>query len=199
MESVKGTDMGMEIEASSSNLPAEELVRRGGARPHAQGPASPAARPAPHAARRAAAGDPVDLSPEAAALVAELQARDADVRAQEAAHLVAAGGLAEGIPTFLYQQGPDGRSYAVGGEMAIDTAPVPGNPRATLAKARQIEAAALLPMDPSSQNESVASLAESMAALAADQLDAGTGAGAGSAFSWIRPEGPPGALLDISG
>ena len=188
--------MGVGIEASSSNLPAEGSFRRGGVRARVPEENVPA-QSGRHAGRspRVAAGDPVELSPEAAALVVELQARDAAVRAQEAAHLVAAGGLAEGIPTFLYQQGPDGRNYAVGGEMAIDTSPVPGNPRATLAKARQIEAAALLPMDPSSQNESVASLAQSMAAIAADQLDAGPA----GASSWIRPEGPPGALLDISG
>ena len=190
--------MGMGIQASSSNLPAEGSVRPGVVRARAGPPERPAIQPGPHhggPARRYAAGDPLELSPEAAALVVEMQARDAQVRAQEAAHLVAAGGLAEGIPSFSYQQGPDGRSYAVGGSMIIDTSPVPGNPRATLAKARQIEAAALLPMDPSSQNESVASLAESMAALAADQLDAG----GGSTNTWIRPEGPPGAMLDISG
>jgi hypothetical protein len=189
--------MGMEIEASRSNLPSEDVVRRGGATARTSSPASaPDPQPSPLGGRSRthATGDPVELSPEAAAIVVALQARDTDVRAQEVAHLVAAGGLADGVPTFLYQQGPDGRNYAVGGRMAIDTSPVAGNPRATLVKAEQIEAAALLSMDPSSQNENVAGLAQSMAALAAAKLDAGAGTSA-----WMGPQGPPGAFLDISG
>ena len=63
--------------------------------------------------------------------VRELQARDREVRAHEAAHKNAAGSLANGSASFSYQTGPDGRRYAVGGEVSIDTAKVEGNPEAT--------------------------------------------------------------------
>ncbi len=45
----------------------------------------------------------------------QLKARDAEVRAHEAAHLAAAGPHANGAPTFEYETGPDGRQYATGG------------------------------------------------------------------------------------
>ena len=57
-------------------------------------------------------------------LVRELQQSDAEVRRHEAAH-AAAGGEFAGAPTFTYQTGPDGKRYAVGGEVSIDTSPVP--------------------------------------------------------------------------
>ncbi len=114
--------------------------------------------------------DRLELSPEAQRQIAELRARDAEVRAHEAAHLAAAGGLAKGGANFTYQQGPDGKEYAVGGEVSIDTSPVNGNPRATLAKAQQIQAAALAPADPSPQDRAVAAQAAALAARAAQEL-----------------------------
>ena len=134
--------------------------------------AQPAARSGLAAQAKAAAGDTVELSPAAAAEVGKLKTRDAQVRAHEAAHMAAGGSLIQGGPTFDYQQGPDGKAYAVGGEVSIDTSPVAGNPRATIAKAQQIQAAALAPADPSGQDESVASQAASMASAAAAQLAA---------------------------
>src|SRR5512143_1535278 len=102
--------------------------------------------------------------------LAELKARDQQVRAHEAAHLTAAGGLARGGASYTYERGPDGVAYAVGGEVSIDTSPVPGNPAATLAKAQQIQAAALAPADPSSQDRSVAAAAAAMATQAQRDL-----------------------------
>jgi len=132
--------------------------------------------------------DTMQLSPESAAMVAKLQARDAQVRAHEAAHMAAGGSLVQGGPSFTYQPGPDGKSYAVGGEVSIDTSAVAGDPKATLAKAQQIVAAALAPADPSGQDESVASQAEAMAAQAQGQLAANTPGGGGR----------PGSLLDLT-
>jgi len=118
--------------------------------------------------------------------LAELKARDQQVRAHEAAHLGAAGGLARGGASFSYQRGPDGRNYAVGGEVTIDTSAVPGNPQATLAKAQQIQAAALAPADPSPQDRSVAAAATAMAAQAQQELQR------------IRSEGlRPGQRVDL--
>ncbi|HEX9083045.1 MAG TPA: putative metalloprotease CJM1_0395 family protein [Holophagaceae bacterium] len=111
------------------------------------------------------------LDPAQEKVVAQLQATDRKVRAHEAAHLAAAGGLARGGAAFSYTQGPDGRSYAVAGEVSIDTSPVQGNPAATLAKAQQIVAAAMAPADPSPQDRSVAAAASAMAAQAQRDLE----------------------------
>jgi hypothetical protein len=113
---------------------------------------------------------PGGLTPEQQAQVDKLQARDREVRAHEQAHLAAAGGLARGGATFSTTRGPDGKLYATGGEVSIDTSPVPNNPAATLAKARQIQAAASAPADPSGQDRSVAAAAARMAAQASQDL-----------------------------
>jgi len=99
-------------------------------------------------------------STEVAQLIAELEARDREVRAHEAAHAAAGGSLA-GAPSFSFQTGPDGRSYAVGGEVSIELAPG-RTPQETMDRARRIRAAALAPRDPSSQDLSVASSAAAM-------------------------------------
>jgi hypothetical protein len=61
------------------------------------------------------------LSDEERQLLKELLARDAEVKAHEQAHLAAAGPYANGAPTFEFQTVPDGRQYAVGGEVSIDS------------------------------------------------------------------------------
>ncbi|HSC66069.1 MAG TPA: putative metalloprotease CJM1_0395 family protein [Cellvibrio sp.] len=109
------------------------------------------------------------------AKIAELAARDREVRAHEQAHAAVAGQYASS-PTYSFVRGPDGVSYAVGGEVSIDTAPVPGDPEATLRKAQQIRRAANAPADPSSQDGSVAAQAaqmeqQALAELRAQQAD----------------------------
>lgn len=98
-----------------------------------------------------------------------LKARDREVRAHEAAHRAAAGMYARGATSFTYQQGPDGGSYAVGGEVSIDVSPVQGDAHATAQKARQIQAAALAPAQPSGQDMAVAAQAAQMAMQAATE------------------------------
>ena len=107
-----------------------------------------------------------ELSEEERQILKELKARDAEVRAHEQAHLSAAGPYANGAPKYEYQTGPDGKQYAVGGEVSIDTSPVPGNPEATARKARTIKRAALAPRDPSSQDVKVAAQAAQLEAQA---------------------------------
>ena len=102
--------------------------------------------------------------------IQKLKERDQDVRAHEAAHLAAAGGLAQGGAKFTYQRGPDGRLYATGGSVNIDVSPVPGDPKATIDKARVVRAAALAPSDPSSQDRAVAASAAQMAQQAQMEL-----------------------------
>lgn len=120
--------------------------------------------------------DQLTLSPEALALVQRLKATDARVRAHEAAHLAAAGGLAQGGAQFTTTRGPDGRPYAVAGEVRIDGGGVPGDAKATLAKALQVQRAALAPGDPSPQDRSVAAQAAALAARARGELARGDGA-----------------------
>ncbi len=100
-----------------------------------------------------------ELSEEEQAQVDELKQRDRAVRAHEQAHLAAAGGYAKGGANYSYQTGPDGKSYAVGGEVQIDVSPIDGDPDATIRKMRQVQAAALAPADPSSQDRAVAAQA----------------------------------------
>jgi len=91
----------------------------------------------------------------------ELATLDRSVRAHEQAHSSVAGRYA-GTVTYSFARGPDGISYAVGGEVSIDTAPIPDDPEATIRKAQQIRMAANAPADPSSQDRRVASQAASL-------------------------------------
>lgn len=99
-----------------------------------------------------------------------LKARDSEVRAHERAHMNVARGIATSGASFTYQAGPDGKRYAIGGEVQIDISPVPGDPEATLRKAETIRRAALAPASPSSQDHSVAASAAGMAITARIEL-----------------------------
>lgn len=114
--------------------------------------------------------DEQGLSEEDRKAVEELKARDREVRAHEQAHMAAAGGHALGGPSYSYQTGPDGKRYAIGGEVKIDTSPVRDDPRATIAKAQAIRAAALAPADPSGADRAVAAAASKMEADAQREL-----------------------------
>jgi hypothetical protein len=110
-----------------------------------------------------------NLSEQDRKVVEELKARDREVRAHEQAHVAAAGGLARGGPSYTFQYGPDGRVYAVGGEVDIDTSPG-RTPEETVSKAKQIRAAALAPADPSGQDRAVAAAASKLEAQAQQEL-----------------------------
>lgn len=110
------------------------------------------------------------LTPAERRVVDQLAARDREVRAHEQAHLAAAGPYAQGV-SYDYQTGPDGRQYAVGGSVAVDTAPIPGDPQATIAKAQQLRRAALAPAQPSAADRAVAAKAARMEMEARRQLD----------------------------
>ncbi len=102
--------------------------------------------------------------------VDRLKARDLEVKTHEAAHLAAAGSYAQGGASYTYQTGPDGKRYAVGGEVSIDASPVSGDPQATIAKMRIIRSAALAPSNPSSQDYKVAATASQEEAKARMEL-----------------------------
>jgi hypothetical protein len=109
-----------------------------------------------------------ELSPEEEEMLRELQARDREVRAHEAAHQAAGAGLTGGA-SFSTQKGPDGKDYAVGGEVSIDTSSG-GTPQETIAKSQKIRAAALAPADPSPQDRAVAARAMQMESQARMEL-----------------------------
>ncbi len=134
-------------------------------------PAGTANRPAEEEERPAQADEEGSdgLTAEDEAIVRELQQRDAEVRRHEQAH-AAAGGRFAGPPSYEYQRGPDGRLYAVGGEVSIDTSPVAGDPEATIAKAQQVRRAALAPSQPSPQDRRVAAEAQQQIAQARADL-----------------------------
>lgn len=102
--------------------------------------------------------DGTALSNEELRQVALLKKIDTQVRAHEMAHVAVAGPYAKGGASFQFQKGPDGQSYAVGGEVPIDTSPE-ATPEATIAKMRVVRAAALAPADPSPQDRKVAAAA----------------------------------------
>jgi hypothetical protein len=144
------------IDAVSSVSPSPQLAGAKGA-------------PAPGGAGKSGGGDAAagaggkkdsqGLTPEQQRQVAQLKARDAEVRAHEQAHQAAGGGLA-GAAHFTYQTGPDGKRYAVGGEVSIDVSKE-RDPNATVRKMQRVKAAALAPSNPSAQDRAVARTADS--------------------------------------
>jgi len=96
----------------------------------------------------------------------QLQSRDREVRSHEAAHAAVGGKYVSGGPSFTYQRGPNGRFYAIGGEVQIDVSPVASSPQATLEKAEVVRRAALAPAQPSSKDLRVASNAAKLASRA---------------------------------
>lgn len=106
-----------------------------------------------------AAGGNKELTEEEKQQVKELQSRDREVRAHEMAHVATGGQYVRGGANFEYQTGPDGKRYAVGGEVSIDTSEVSNNPEATIRKMQVVKRAALAPAKPSPQDRSVAAQA----------------------------------------
>ncbi len=102
---------------------------------------------------------PDGLTEEERKEVERLKKRDREVRAHEQAHK-AAGGPHAGQITFETERGPDGRAYAVSGEVKIDTSEIPNNPQGTIRKLETVKRAALAPSQPSSQDRQVAAQAD---------------------------------------
>ncbi|MDH5297749.1 MAG: putative metalloprotease CJM1_0395 family protein [Desulfobulbaceae bacterium] len=88
----------------------------------------------------------------------ELRQADVSIRAHEQAHLAAAGSYARSGASYRYERGPDGRNYAVAGEVMIDTARE-SKPEQTISKMQVVRSAALAPAEPSPQDRRVAAKA----------------------------------------
>lgn len=104
-------------------------------------------------------------------VIQQLAQRDREVRAHEQAH-AAVGGQLAGSPSYQFERGPDGVSYAVSGEVPISTGEVPGDPEATLANARIVQQAALAPAEPSPQDRQVAAEAAQLQQQAIQEIAA---------------------------
>lgn len=147
-------------------------------------------------------GAPSRLTPEQQEQVAELRQRDAEVRQHEAAHQAAAGGQARGGASFEYQRGPDGRRYAVGGEVQLDTSGGSEDPGAQIAALERVRAAALAPAQPSGQDRAVAAQASAQIARVraqrSEQSDDAALAADRRGFRPVRPAtaDPLGGVVD---
>jgi hypothetical protein len=149
-------------------------------------------RPAPEAAP-----EPLNrLTPQEEAVVQQLKARDAEVRRHEQSHLMAGRPHAHGPAHYTYQLGPDGKRYAIGGDVRIDLRPVPGNPKATLQKAQIIRRSALAPEEPSAQDRRIAQQADRMIAQARQELRAQQQAAPASSSAAPEPLSRTGQHVD---
>lgn len=101
--------------------------------------------------------------------ITQLSSRDQEVRAHEQAH-AAVGGRYAGAPSYTYERGPDGKRYAIAGEVSIDTGAVPSDPQATIRKMEVVVRAALAPAEPSAQDRQIAAQATVQIAEARVQL-----------------------------
>jgi hypothetical protein len=109
-----------------------------------------------------------ELSEDEERLVRDLATRDSEVRAHESAHQAAGGGMV-GAASYTYQQGPDGKMYAIGGEVSVSMK-AGSTPEETIANAKQLAAAAMAAGDPSPQDHAVAASARVMEMKAQQQL-----------------------------
>ncbi|MFH1449946.1 MAG: putative metalloprotease CJM1_0395 family protein [bacterium] len=101
--------------------------------------------------------------------VAKLRQRDTEVKNHEAAHIAAGGQYVRGGAHYAYQEGPDGRRYAVGGDVSISTGPEK-TPEESIRKAQIVRNAALAPSDPSSADTQIAAAASKMEMSARQEL-----------------------------
>ncbi|MDV6317259.1 putative metalloprotease CJM1_0395 family protein [Idiomarina sp. HP20-50] len=109
------------------------------------------------------------LSEEEIEKLDELKRRNQEVRVHEQAH-AAVGGKYAGSPSYEYERGPDGGSYAVAGAVQIDVSPVNGDPQATIQKMQVVRRAALAPAQPSAADRAIAADAANKATQARAEL-----------------------------
>ncbi|MEH6565702.1 MAG: putative metalloprotease CJM1_0395 family protein [Halopseudomonas sp.] len=159
----------MQAKAEPGRFPPVDESAQGAATPSATDQPENAATEAEKSKRAQLANAESELRRVTQQEIQDLSARDREVRAHEQAHM-AVGGQHAGSVQYDYTRGPDGKLYAVGGEVGIDTAPVPGDPQATIDKMEQVRRAALAPAEPSGQDRTVAAQAAQAIAQARAEL-----------------------------
>lgn len=124
-------------------------------------------------------GKDKELTPEEEQVIAKLKDRDREVKAHEQAHIAAATGINVSAPSYDYQVGPDGKQYAIGGEVSISFTQS-SDPESNIANAEAMKASALAPAAPSGQDLSVARSADEIIAKARQDLAEQNGTKSGS-------------------
>jgi|GEM_PF-1114383 len=99
----------------------------------------------------------------------ELKKRDKEVKNHEAAHTGNPELQTIGTPSYSYVLGPDGKMYAVGGEVTISTGRI-SDPQDALRKAAALKKASLSSDNPSSADLAAASSASQMETEALQQI-----------------------------
>lgn len=110
-----------------------------------------------------------DLTPEEEAEVERLKKREEEVKAHEAAHAAAGGGVTGAI-SYSYTTGPDDKEYITDGEIQIDTSSGGNDPESVIAKMEAVIRSAYAPSEPSSKDRQIAAQAQQI--LAAAELQA---------------------------
>lgn len=86
-------------------------------------------------------------NPQAESETSQMESRSRRIVEHENRHAAilrdAPDNTADAKPQFVHKQGPDGRKYAVAGEVNTDLKPIPGNPHATEQKAESVYRSAL--------------------------------------------------------
>jgi hypothetical protein len=159
------------LAASNNSPPFPSREMRGRESPPVMGSAETSTSPtAEESETQRPVQETSQLTQKEQAQVRELQQRDREVRAHEAAHRAAAGGMVSG-GSYSYQTGPDGKNYAVAGEVSISGSHA-GSPQEQLRQAETIRRAALAPADPSPQDRMVAAQASAIAFQARAEIRA---------------------------
>lgn len=114
---------------------------------------------------------PRELTPEERRVVRELEAIDRKVREHETAHLRNGAGVVTSGANYSFTYGPDGKQYAVAGEVGIDTSPE-RKPEDNIDKGQRIQSAALAPRDPSPTDYRVAAVGGRLEAQGRSDLSA---------------------------
>jgi len=137
------------LEASREGRPPRAAAKPlPAAKERAESDRQPSARPDAQAPRESETRSYDRLSAEERAVVDRLRQRDSQVRQEEEAHAAVAGDLAGPI-SYVYQRGPDGRLYAVGGSVPIKAQALSGDPEEAKRLGARMAAAAHAATNPS--------------------------------------------------
>ena len=134
------------------------VASSGGSNPESQAPRFTGAKPAllvPQNSTEPRGYE--DLDARTRAVVDRLRQRDQQVRQEELAHAAVAGDLAGPI-SYVYQRGPDGRLYAIGGSVQIKARNHSGDPQELARLGARLSAAAHAATNPSGADLSAARL-----------------------------------------